>query len=97
MLYAKSIGFEPAGRVLTSPEGVKTEFYAEECDVLKITENKIVDKDGSELINIHQTFQQVSDNKFISSINITGNDEDTQIYEMEYTDPVREAFRLTLL
>ena len=73
-------------RHLTSPDGTKTDYYAEESDNLKITDYKITDKDENILINVHQTFEKISDNKFISSINATGNPEDTQIYEMEYTD-----------
>ena len=73
-------------RHLTSPEGVKTDYYAEENDNLKITDYKITDKDGNTLINVYQTFEKIDENKYISSINATGNPEDTQIYEMEYTN-----------
>ncbi|MCQ2738698.1 MAG: hypothetical protein MJ237_00565 [bacterium] len=79
-------GAEITERHFTSPEGVKTDYYVEESDKLKITDYKITDKDGKELINVHQTFERVSDNKFISSINTTGNPKDTQIYEIEYTE-----------
>ena len=73
-------------RHLVSPEGTKTDYYAEESENLKITDYKITGRDGNELINVYQTFQQLSENKYISSINTTGKYEDTQIYEIEYTD-----------
>ncbi len=76
-------------RHLTSPDGTKTDYYAEESDNLRITDYKITDKDRNALINVHQTFEQISDNKFISSINATGKDEDTRIYEIEYTNDNR--------
>ncbi len=72
-------------RHLISPEGVKTDFFCEENDGLKITDYVITDKSGNELINVHQTFEQKSDNIFVSSINTTGNPEDTQIYKIKYT------------
>ena len=72
-------------RHLVSPEGVKTDFYCEENDEIKITDYLITDNAGNELINIHQTFEQKSDNIFISSINTTGKPEDTRIYKMKYT------------
>ena len=84
-------------RHLTSPEGVKTDYYAEESDNLRVTEYKITakedkttdgDKDKGEnvLIYVRQTFEQISENKFISSINTTENPKDTHIYEIEYTE-----------
>ena len=75
-------------RHLTSPEPdcTKTDCYFEENDNLKISDYKVTDKDGSVLINVHQTFEQVSENKFISSILATDDPNDTQIYEMEYSD-----------
>ena len=73
-------------RHLTSPDGTKTDCYFKENDKLKVSDYKITDKDGNILINVHQTFEQVSDNKFISSILATEDPKDTQIYEMEYTD-----------
>jgi len=79
-------GTEVIQRDFVSPGGVKTEFYAEQSENLKIKDYKINDKNGKILINIHQTFEKISENKFISSINMTENDTDTQIYEMEYTD-----------
>ena len=72
-------------RHLISPEGVRTDFFCEESDKLKITDYVITDKDGKNLINVHQTFEQKSDNIFISSINTTGKPEDTQIYKIIYT------------
>lgn len=79
-------------RHLTSPEGVKTEYYAEESDNLRITDYKITDNDENILINIYQTFEQADENKFISLINTTGNPYDTQIYEIEYIGNVVKIF-----
>ena len=75
-------------RHLTSPEPdcTKTDCYFEENDNLKISDYKITDIDGNVLINVHQTFEQVSENKFISSILATDDPNDMQIYEMEYTE-----------
>lgn len=58
-----------AERNFTSPEGVKTRYYYEENDNLRISNYKIVDKNGKTLMDLNQTFQKVSENKFISSIN----------------------------
>lgn len=79
-------------RHMTSPEGLKTEYYAEESDNLKVTDYKIIDSDGKALINIYQTFERIDENKFISSINATGNSDDTQIYEIEYIGNVVKIF-----
>ena len=70
---------------LTSQLGVKTDFYCEDNDDIKRTEYKIT-KDGNTLLNLRQSFQKISDNKFISSINATNDDKNTQIYEIEYKD-----------
>ena len=73
-------------RHLTSPLGTKTDFFCENSEDLKITEYQITDTKGNVLVYVHQTFRQISDNKFISSVNTNPNDEsDTQIYEIEYT------------
>lgn len=77
-------GEEITERNLISPDGVKTEFYSEKSDDFKITEYKIVDKNNDELINICQTFQKISDNKFVSSISTNGTNE--QVYEIVYND-----------
>ena len=84
-IYDPNTGAEITERCLTSPEGITTDYYAEISDNLKITNYKILDNGGKALIDIMQTFEQISDNKFISSINTTGNPEDTQVYEMTYT------------
>ena len=73
-------------RHLTSPDGTKTDSFCEEDENFKLTELKITNENGKNLINVKQTFQKLSDNKYISSICATGMDKDTQIYEIEYTD-----------
>lgn len=73
-------------RHLTSPEGVKTDFSSKENEQFKNSDFTITDANGNILINIHQTFEHIADNKFISSICATSNKKDTQTYEIEYTN-----------
>lgn len=80
-------GAKITNRHLTSPSGTKTNYLCKETDTLKDTKYQIIDSNGQNLIYVHQKFEQISDNKFISSINTNPDDESkTQIYEMEYTE-----------
>lgn len=73
-------------RHLTSPVGVKTDFCSNINNNLKTTDYKITDKDGTNLIYIHQTFEKIGENRFVSSINTTEDERNSQIYEIEYSD-----------
>ena len=65
-----------------SPEGVKTDYYMEQSsDGTKVSEYRIVDRDGNVLLNQKRTFSKIGENKFQSSLN-------DKVYEMEYAEPI---------
>ena len=68
--YDSNSGTKSVQRDLVSPDGTRTEyFYEETSDNIKILNYKITDKNGKILLDRKSTFQQISKNKFISSIN----------------------------
>ena len=63
-----------------SPDGTKTEYYFEETpDNIHIIKYKITDKDGNVLMDRLNTFHQVSENHFVSSVN-------GHVYDVEFEE-----------
>ncbi|MCQ2739112.1 MAG: hypothetical protein MJ237_02665 [bacterium] len=58
-----------AERHYISPNGVTTDYEYTESENLKIIDYTIVDKDSNVLLDRHLTFEKISDNEYISSIN----------------------------
>ena len=68
--YDTNNGAKSVQRELVSPDGTKTEYFYEETgDNIKILNYKITDKNGKVILDRKNTFQQISKNKFISSVN----------------------------
>ena len=78
--YNEALGTETIERHFVSPEGVKTEyFYEESVDGSRIVNYTITDAEGNTLLDEHNTFQQISENEFISSSN-------GKSYKVEFKD-----------
>ena len=78
--YNEETGIGTIERHFVSPEGVKTDYYYEDSvDGTRIVDYTITDAEGNILLNEHNTFQQISENEFISSSN-------DKIYKIEFKD-----------
>ncbi|MCQ2738863.1 MAG: hypothetical protein MJ237_01405 [bacterium] len=58
-----------AERHFLSPLGIKSDFDYTENDLMKILNYTIRDKDGTNLLDRHMTFEKISDSDFLTSIN----------------------------
>ena len=78
--YNEETGIGTIERHFVSPQGVKTEYYYEDSvDGTRIVDYTITDADGNILLKEHNTFQQISENEFISSSN-------DKTYKIEFKD-----------
>ena len=68
--YDSNSGARSTEKHFVSPDGTKTDYYYEETpDNTRIINYKVTDKDGKVLLDRTNTFQQVGDNKFVTSVN----------------------------
>ena len=66
----KKTGIVSIQKDMTSPEGVRTQYlYENDPQGNRIVDYKITDKNGKVLLNKSQTFEEINENKFISSKN----------------------------
>ena len=78
--YNEETGVGTIERHFVSPQGVQTDYYYEDSeDGIRIVDYTITDANGEILLNERNTFQQLSENEFISSSN-------NKTYKIEFKD-----------